>query len=81
MPVGSLEEVDEVDPEGLLGLTHLPVGTSAVSFQILTVRTDLVCQRPIDGLARQESAHSAHAVRGGLLLHQLRLHDKFAKLL
>ena len=43
VPVG--EEVDEIDPEGLLGLAHLPVLVSAVGFQVLTEPTDLASRQ------------------------------------
>ena len=56
MPVCSLEEVDEVDPEGLFGLAHLPILASTVALQLLAEPAYLVRQRLVRGRARQESA-------------------------
>jgi hypothetical protein len=36
LPVCSLDEVDEVDPERLFGLSHLPLLTSALAFHLVT---------------------------------------------
>jgi hypothetical protein len=44
MPVRSLEEVDEVDPEGVFGLAHLPILTSTVAFQLLAELAYLVAR-------------------------------------
>ena len=35
MPVGSLEDIDEIDVKRLIGLTHLPVLDAAALFQFL----------------------------------------------
>jgi hypothetical protein len=55
MPVCSLEEVDEIDPEGLFSLAHLPLLTFTVAFQLLAEPADLVRQGLVRGGARQES--------------------------
>ena len=52
MPVGSLEEVDEVNPEGLFGLAHLPVLTAAVLVQLLAEPAHLVCHGLVGGRSR-----------------------------
>ena len=81
MPVRSLEKVDEVDPQRLLGLAHLPILASAVAFQVLTEPTDLVREGLVRGRPREKSAHPAHAVWRRSLSHQPRLQQELAELL
>ena len=63
MPVRSLENVDEVDAEGLFGLNHLPILTAAAPFQLFAEPPHLIRQRLVGGRTREEPAHLAHAVR------------------
>jgi hypothetical protein len=80
MPIGPLEEVNEVDAEGVFGLAHLPVFT-AVALQFLAESAYLVSQGLVRGGSCQESADPAYAVRCRVLLDQLGLEDELAKLL
>jgi len=80
VPVRPLEEVDEVDAEGLLRLAYLPFLTTAAR-ELLAEETDLVGQGPVRGRACQELAHPAHAVGRRPVLHQARPQDELAKLL
>ena len=41
-PVGPLQEIDEIDPQRLSGLAHLPVLPHAGALQVLPEPTDLV---------------------------------------
>src|SRR5207247_10752890 len=62
VPVRAFEEVDEIDSEGVFGLTHLPLLTPIVALQALTEPAHLVGQRLVRGGTRSESAHPAHPV-------------------
>ena len=42
MPLGSLEEIDQVDAEGLVRLTHLPVLGAAIPLQFLAEASYLI---------------------------------------
>jgi hypothetical protein len=42
LPVRALQAVDEVDPQRVLGLAHLPVLADALAFQVLAEPADLV---------------------------------------
>ncbi len=46
MPVGSLEKIDGVNPQRLLGLPHLPLPAPAVPLQVLTEPTGFVWKQP-----------------------------------
>jgi hypothetical protein len=81
LPVCSLEEVDEVDPEGLFGLAHLPLLTCTLAFQLLAKPAHLVRQGLVCGRPSEELAHPADAVRRRARLHQLRFQNELAKLL
>jgi hypothetical protein len=66
VPVGPVEEVDEVHPERVLGLTTLPVLTPA-PLEVFAETAYLVGQGPVGGGALQEAANPADAVgRSGL---------------
>jgi hypothetical protein len=56
-------EVDEVEPEGLFGLTHLPVLAAIVAFEVLAEAPRLIGERFVGGRAHQESPDPADAVR------------------
>lgn len=81
MPVGSLQEVDEVDTEGLLCLAQLPVLASAAPFQLVAEPAHLVHQGLVGGVAREEPAHPAHAIRRRLVPDQLGFEDELPELL
>lgn len=81
MPLGSLEEVDEVDTERLIRLTHLPVFGAAVLLQFFAETPHLIREGFVRGWARQESPDPAHEVRRGGRPHQLCLEQKLAELL
>jgi hypothetical protein len=72
MPLGPVQEVDEVDPQRLLGLANLPVLASPAALQSLAEPAHLVRQRLVGRRAGQELPHPAHEIRPGLLAHQLR---------
>ena len=54
MPVGSLEEVDEVNAERLFGLAHLPLLTLTAALQCFAEPAHLVRQRVVRRRAREE---------------------------
>ena len=51
MPVGSLEEVDEVDSERLIGLTYLPILGRAVALQFFAEPAHLIDEWLVRGWA------------------------------
>jgi hypothetical protein len=81
VPVGTLEEVDEIDPQRVFGLAGLPVLAGRVAFQVLTESAYLIRQGLVRRRACQTAAHPADAMWRGLFLYQLRLQDEFAELL
>ncbi len=81
MPLRSLEEIDEVDAERLVCLTHLPVLGSAVPLQFLTKPPHLIREGLVRGRARQEPPYPAHEVGSRRRSYQLRLEQKLAELL
>jgi hypothetical protein len=66
MPVRSVEEVDEVDAQGVFGLAYLPVLPSTLALQALAECTYLVGEGFVRGGACEESAYPADAVGGRL---------------
>src|SRR5206468_8899614 len=57
VPVSALQEVDEVDPQRMLGLAHLPVLPDALAFQVLAEAADLVGDGFVRRRPRQEPAN------------------------
>jgi len=80
VPVGSLEEVDEIDPERVLRLLYLPVLIRAGPFELLTEPSHPVGERFVRGRSGEEAADPTHAARR-CLLHQLRLEQEVTELL
>jgi len=81
MPLGSLEEINKVDAERLVRLTHLPILGPAVLFQLLAEPSHLIGQGLIGGRARQEPPHPAHEVGRRRGSYQLGLEQELAELL
>ncbi len=81
MPIRSLEEIDEVDAERLVCLTHLPVLGPAVAFQVLAEPSHLIRQWLVRRRAGQEPPHPAHDVGSRRRSCQLGLEQELAKLL
>ncbi len=51
MPLGSFEKIDEVNAEGLVCLSQLPVLDPALAFQFLAKASDLIRQGFVRGRA------------------------------
>ena len=81
MPLGSMEEIDKVDAERLVRLTHLPILGPAAPLQFLAEASYLIRQGLVGGRARQEPPDPAHEVRSGRRPNQLGLEEKLAELL
>ena len=81
MPVRPLEEVDEVDVQGLFGLAALPIRNPAVTFQVLAEPADLIRQWFVRRLAGQEPSDPSHTIRRSTWPNQLALQQKFRELL
>ena len=79
-PVGAVQEVHEVDAQGLFGLVDLPV-VRAGTVQVLAELLDAVGGRPVVRRARQELADEAHAIGCGRFLVQASLEQELAELL
>jgi hypothetical protein len=62
MPVAPLQEVHEVDAQGLLGLADLPVLTARLAFEVFGERTDPIGERVVGGWTLQEPSYPADAV-------------------
>jgi hypothetical protein len=56
-------EVDEVESEGLFGLTHLPVLAAIVAFEVLAEAPRLIGEPFVGSRAHQESPDPSDAVR------------------
>ena len=80
MPVGALQEIDEVDANGLIGLLHLPV-LGANAFEVLTELQDSVGQRGVGRRPHQELAHVAHEEWRRPLFDESGLEKEFTELL
>lgn len=80
-PVGSLEEVDELDLEGLPGLADLPTLDSAAPFEILAKVPDLVGKRLVGSWAVEELPNPSDEVRRGAWLDHLGLEQELTVLL
>ncbi len=60
MPVGSLEEVDEVDAEGVFGLAQLPILAAAAALELFAESAYLVGQGSSEaGRVRNRGTHRA----------------------
>ena len=81
MPIRPVEEVDEVDPQRLLGLAHLPVEHTTGALQIVAEVPDLVRHGFVRRRARKELPDPAYKVRSGALAYQLALQEELAELL
>ena len=81
LPVSALEEVDEVDPQRVFGLTNLPVRPSTFALEGLAESAYLVGQWLVGSGTSQETADPANAVRCGLLRDEPSRQDELTKLL
>ena len=81
LPVGPLEEVDEVDPQGVFGLTNLPVRPSTFALEGLAKCAYLVGQWLVRSGTCQETADPANAVGCSVLLDEPSRQNELAKLL
>jgi hypothetical protein len=81
MPFSSLEKVHEVDVEGMIRLTYLPILDAAGPLKFLTESPNLIRQRLGRGRARQKPSDPSYAVRGGRRPHHLGLEQELAELL
>jgi hypothetical protein len=81
MPIRSIEDVDDEDSKGLLCLAQLPVLKPAGAFQIVAAMPDLVRQRLVRGLAREELPYPTYEVGGGGLADQLAPQEELGTLL
>ncbi len=81
MPLGALEEIDEVDAERLVCLPHLPLLDTAVPLSLFAEPSYLIRQGLGRGRARQESSHPAHEGGSRRRTHHLGLEQELAELL
>jgi len=80
LPVCPLQEVDEIDPERLLGLSDLPVWRTGL-FEVRGEAPYVILEGLVGGRAGQKPANPADAVGGGALGDEARGQEERAELL
>lgn len=81
LPVGALQEVNEVDAQRVVGLTDLPFRPSTFALELFAEWAYLVGEWFVRSRTCQKSADPADAVRRGLLLDEPSRQDELTELL